>query len=240
MATTKTIVSVFNAYHAVKIERQRSKVAFTSYVPGETILRIVWVGDDGNDYVKYNGSFWKLNYDLVVPFIVSEFKEVEEEPTETICGDVFEAMSAEQAWDWYNWGGDLDDTKPVYRRAYAANSELYEVFIGNDKGIYSEDGDWCCEITESGCTYAQGWGKTPEEAMLAAYADARLADAMEEGNCEDAVNVCAYSAFEELRQRKCDVCSADDTHTLDELLGIARRLVKRRCEEYGDFEWQEF
>ena len=294
---TKTIANCLDSEHIVTVTKQSRKVTFTSYASDDLVERVLWIGDDGMHYVQYNGSFWKLNYNLVVcelsehPFIVSEFKEVAPKPTfehavyrieyrdsswkkqdatfegdfhgmvreaerlaegrpwawemldsitEDIIGKSFEVMSTETAWDAYNWGSDLDESKPVYRYAYTADSELYEVYIGNDKGVYSEDGDWCCEILESGSMFAEGWGRTPEEAMLAAYAESRLYDALEEGNCEDAVNVCAYGAYKALRGRECRYSGKDDHEVMGKLTDLAKRLVMRECERGCGFDWEEF
>lgn len=168
--------------------------------------------------------------------------ETVETMTEEIAGLTFEVIGLDTAIEGYNWGSyDLAEDKPIYRRCYVDNSEQYEVFIANDCGIYSDGGDWYCEISESGSCYAQAWGETPAEAMLNAYAQTTLADALDEGNCEDAVNVCAYNAFEAMLQHPCHWETAGDYEVMDSLLGIARRLVKRSCEEgESGFEWEEF
>lgn len=162
--------------------------------------------------------------------------------TEVIAGLEFEAISLDTAIEGYGWGScDLAEDKPVYRRSYVDNSEQYEVFIANDGGIYSDEGDWCCEVSEGGSCFAQEWGKTPEEALLKAYVGRALEDALEEGNCEDAVNACAYGAFEAMRGYPCRWESDAEYPIMDALLGIARRLVKRECENGSSgFEWEEF
>lgn len=167
--------------------------------------------------------------------------ETVETMSEEIAGLTFEVISLETAIEGYCWGSyDLAEDKPIYRRSYAANSEQYEVFIANDKGIYSDEGDWYCEITESGSCYEQAWGETPAQALLKAYAQAMLADALEEGNCEDAVNVCAYNAFEAMRLHPCHWESLDEFPIMDSLLCVARQLVRRSCEDgTSGFDWEE-
>ena len=60
---------------------------------------------------------------------------------------------------------------------------------------------------------------------------------MSEGNCEDAVNVCAYEAYQLLHGPT--PMTEMEPEKMDELMTAARSYVKSNCRSVG-IEWEEF
>lgn len=152
--------------------------------------------------------------------------------------DMFEGMPLDDALDRYGWGCDMVGGSTVYHRFYVADEVGYDVFVGNDGGLYSGGMGWYCELIEDAALLGSGWGKTPEDAVRAAYIDGfgwmKLG---EEGCCEDNVNLIAYSAYESFHG--CWPDDSDGIAELDRLLGLAADFVIEHGPSRG-IEWHEY
>lgn len=161
--------------------------------------------------------------------------------TECAPLEEMEQMTAEQFFGEYDMGADFVEGTTVYACEWVFDGERRSVIVGNDGCLYSDAGDWYCEYSEDCSAVGQAWGKTPEEALLAAFVDAKVYAAMRsEGNCEDSVNVAAYTAWETMHCKPWN-CEAMEEHLdeLDAMMGIARRMVEEHCSSFG-FEWEEY
>lgn len=159
----------------------------------------------------------------------------------TSCAPLDEMEQTDSEEFCEEYGADFAEGTTVYSCEWVFDGERRSVIVGNDGGTYSDAGDWYCEYSEDCSAVGQAWGKTPEEALLAAFVDAKVYAAMRsEGNCEDSVNVAAYTAWETMH---CKPWSCDEMQEhlgeLDAMMGIARRMVEEHCSSFG-FEWEEF
>lgn len=147
--------------------------------------------------------------------------------------DEFETMSAEDAYDRYDWAPENEDTT-VYRYGFARDGEDCEVFAAENL-----NGIWVSEVYQDGSVVGYGEGRNFAECVAYALVNVHgYADMKEEGNCEDAVNLCAYNAYFWFYGVD-KVCDVSDIESLDALLGAARRFVRENIDTV-DYEWREY
>ena len=152
--------------------------------------------------------------------------------------DWYGNISKEEAISEYGWGSaDIADDSPVFVNTTPENNVYVAQMV---------DGNWCCEIEgyeDSSDRYSwnmigQGFGATAEQAIEDAVLDIVAIDVMrEEGNCEDAVNVSAYEAYQFIYGET--PMFQINVSNMDSLLGAARHYVKSNINRV-DYEWEEF
>ena len=154
--------------------------------------------------------------------------------------NTYKKISQDQAISLYGWGYGLsDDGSPVYVSETPEN----KIFIAIEEG-----GDWCCEIEGfEYCEYdersywnmiGQGFGETPEQALLYAVCDCvGINEVKCEACCEDAVNVLTYSAY--MRAYDKSLIGEPYSENIDNLFRAAREYVKDYV-RFCAFDWEEF
>lgn len=108
----------------------------------------------------------------------------------------------------------------------------FEIVIGHD---YDQ---WVCDISDDEGLIAQNWGRDPESALLRACVELYASDAIEQGNLEDAVNFCAYSAAHLIENKIIDFGHefTVDAETVNAAMGCAIELFR----EAGAFPADDF
>ena len=150
--------------------------------------------------------------------------------------DKYDEMTVKEAQMDFGWGYDLAPRTLVHRW----ESEDNVVMVGFDC-----DGSWCCEIEGFEDEEArklwnmvgQGWSKdSPEQAVIMAVLEMDGVNTMkEEGNCEDAVNVLSYNAYQRIYGET--PMMEMDVEKMDEIKGAAIEYVKANI-RFVDFEWE--
>lgn len=146
----------------------------------------------------------------------------------------FENMTNEECIDRYDWGYD---GKPG-TTAYHGTMGAFEVFANElPEGVNGNDNIFACELYDAdGGMVAEGYAATFEDAIRAAFVMACGPDALEEGNSEDAVNACAFGAFEMMFERMPE--HDEDMLEMDAILAHAVEYVRERAAGAG-FEWED-
>lgn len=146
----------------------------------------------------------------------------------------FERMTNEECMDRFGWGYEGRDGGDAYH-GFAGDVEVFmnemAEGVGDDANVFA------CELYDAeGGMLAEGYGETFADALHAALVMAAGADAMEEGNSEDAVNACAFGAFQLLYGRMPEHDA--DMDEMDELLAHAIAYVRAHAAAAG-FEWED-
>lgn len=145
-----------------------------------------------------------------------------------------ESMTNESCVDRFGWGFD---GKPG-ATAYHGYMGGYEVFANElAEGVNGDENVYACELYDAdGGMVAEGYAATFEDAIRAAFVMACGPDALEEGNCEDAVNACAFGAFESMHGRMPE--HNEDMLEMDTLLLHACEYVREHAKSAG-FELED-
>lgn len=146
----------------------------------------------------------------------------------------FEKMPVEACMDRFDWG---HEGKPG-TVAYHGFAGGFEVFADEmAEGVNGAANVFACEVYDAdGTMRGEGYGETFEGAILAAFVMVTGPEALDEGNAEDAVNACAFGAFEAIHGRMPE--HDGDIEEMDALLVLAVEYVRVHAEEAG-IEWED-